>query len=876
MANDNAAKKTSLIHKISTKILLFILVGIVLIMGVFFYTSYVVVTSVYETFFSDKTIFVNHVIATQIGGSELIPYIEAITADLEFRKDQLAFFEARQRLRELENEPPSEETDLLWEQVHLFFQKNRRFKDENYERIQTMLEDLRVASGAKYLYIFADTGLPGFLTYIVDAHPPGDYQFRLDVDSLGTVAPIEDFYGSEHAFASKLHSESVIHDAHEYYGELFSSFSPLFDNQGNVVAVIGTDFDLSEMNRRIWVMLMTQIQTAVAGSSLLILVLYFLLRRIVVKPIVVLTNTAASIADGHVYATLPPWLLRQKDEMGRLGRALSSMAGTSQNLLSDAKHLFDAAMAGKLDARIEPSNFKGDFALFARQINDTLDIIGMYFDSMPEAIFILDTRLDLAFRNKQYINIFGHMTPKEVVRVILCDQTQLENADPLDEKWNDILAKGVYTTSTQVSMRGGADEYFAFTCCDLVLNGVKRGSVVIAGNITALMEEKAKAQSASQAKGEFLSRVSHELRSPMNVIIGMAKLGLKNADGPSRERFENIVSASGHLLRVINDVLDMSSIESGKLTIRYASFNLRGLVYDCTELLRQQAEEKNISLSANIDPGIVSEVFGDGPRLSQILINLLTNSIKFTEAGGRITVSTTALPEDGDNLFILFSVEDTGIGMSEDFMRKMFVPFEQEDGYLQRRHQGTGLGLSICNSLVGLMGGTLEVESRLGEGSRFFFAIPFLKTEDGPREAADTDTELSFDFSGLRLLLVDDIAMNRLILIESLADTKIAVTEAGDGAEALKILKNSPEGYFDVIFMDIQMPRMDGYQATKAIRALARKDAKLPIIAMTANALKEDVELALAHGMTDHISKPVDLDTCARTLSKIAGAKKKM
>jgi CheY-like chemotaxis protein len=172
------------------------------------------------------------------------------------------------------------------------------------------------------------------------------------------------------------------------------------------------------------------------------------------------------------------------------------------------------------------------------------------------------------------------------------------------------------------------------------------------------------------------------------------------------------------------------------------------------------------------------------------------------------------------------------------------------------------------------MGGALKVESQLGVGSCFTFTIPFLKADEELSETTGADTETLLDFAGLRLLLVDDIALNRLILIESLADTGIAVTEAGDGVEALKIFEQSTEGYFDVVFMDVQMPHMDGYQATEAIRALPRKDSDLPVIAMTANALKEDVEQALAHGMTEHISKPVDLDACARTLAKIAETKR--
>jgi CheY-like chemotaxis protein/nitrogen-specific signal transduction histidine kinase len=415
---------------------------------------------------------------------------------------------------------------------------------------------------------------------------------------------------------------------------------------------------------------------------------------------------------------------------------------------------------------------------------------------------------------------------------------------------------------------------FTFTCCDLVLNGIKRGTLVIASDITELMREKAKAQNASKAKGEFLSRVSHELRSPMNVIIGMAKLGLKDGTSSSHERFQNIVSASDHLLRIINDVLDMSRIEAGKIEIKYAQFNIRKVIVDCCSLLKQQAEDKQVALTYSVASDVANEAVGDSSRLSQVIVNLLTNSVKFTEGGGRITLSATSAASDDENLNIAFSVEDTGIGMSEEFMRKMFTPFEQEDQYLQRRYQGTGLGLSICHRLVGLMGGAIEVTSELQVGSKFTFTLPFMRAEEETDATREAETDAVCDFSNIHLLLVDDIALNRMIMAESLADTGIHVAEAGDGAEAVKLFQESEEGYFDIIFMDLQMPLMDGYQATEAIRALPRKDAPYVFIAaMTANAMQEDVEQALSQGMNAHLAKPIDIDACIRVIAKVAASK---
>jgi CheY-like chemotaxis protein len=214
--------------------------------------------------------------------------------------------------------------------------------------------------------------------------------------------------------------------------------------------------------------------------------------------------------------------------------------------------------------------------------------------------------------------------------------------------------------------------------------------------------------------------------------------------------------------------------------------------------------------------------------------------------------------------------------MSEEFMQKMFTPFEQEDRYIQRRYQGTGLGLSICHRLVTLMGGVITAASTPGMGSVFTLTLPFKYAAEGQGEAGDGQEALgpeddlaAYDFSGVRMLLVDDIALNRTILRELLADTNIDVMEANDGAEALELFKKSEEGYFHIVFMDVQMPVMDGYEATEAIRALGRKDAAtVPIMALTANAMPKDMEQALSHGMNGHLSKPIDLDACLQAIAE--------
>jgi len=286
-------------------------------------------------------------------------------------------------------------------------------------------------------------------------------------------------------------------------------------------------------------------------------------------------------------------------------------------------------------------------------------------------------------------------------------------------------------------------------------------------------------------------------------------------------------------------------------------------------MLTQRAGENNNRLLQKIDPGIPSALSGDEFRIKQILLNLLSNSVKFTK-DGTITAEVKLVEKSGEKYFVEFSVTDTGIGMSKEFLEKIFVPFEQEENYLSRNYQGTGLGLSISNNLVALMGGIMTVESELEKGSRFVFILGFEAAEFRPATVSITKTCLAENVSmeGRNILLVDDIEINRSIIIEVLSGTGLEIDQAADGDECLNKYLESPPHHYDCVLMDVQMPKMDGYKATEAIRTSGRDDCNLPIIAMTANALKEDITAALKSGMTDHLAKPIDFDLCVRTVRK--------
>lgn len=386
---------------------------------------------------------------------------------------------------------------------------------------------------------------------------------------------------------------------------------------------------------------------------------------------------------------------------------------------------------------------------------------------------------------------------------------------------------------------------------------------------TAELEVQTRAaQQASQAKSDFLSRMSHEIRTPLNAIIGMAQISQRVPDVPEKAKSANneIISASHHLLGILNDILDMAKIESGKFSLIDEPVSIPSAMREVAEIIAQRCEEKNIHFETNIYTLPDGVVKGDKLHLKQILINLLGNSVKFTHEGGHIRFWVEHEVETDTRIDLRFMVEDDGIGMSAEQISGLFVPFTQADHSIAVRYGGTGLGLAISQSMVRGMGGDIQVESEPGKGSRFWFTIPFTKSTESCDEPIKPEMP---NLHGKRVLIVEDVEINRFILAELLGGTGLLLEEAENGRVALERFAASDDGYFDLIFMDIQMPEMNGYESTRAIRALPRADAStVPIIAMTANAFHEDVARAYEYGMNAHVAKPLDVDLILRTLAE--------
>ena len=390
-------------------------------------------------------------------------------------------------------------------------------------------------------------------------------------------------------------------------------------------------------------------------------------------------------------------------------------------------------------------------------------------------------------------------------------------------------------------------------------------------------KETIKAHERSKAKTVFLSNMSHDIRTPMNAIIGY--INLAKEDNVSHEELKEylgkIEASSHHLLALINDVLEMSRIESGKIELEKTPLNLKAFFDEIRDLFTTQMSEKGINYSVDTAQIRNEYVYCDKNRLNRMLLNLLSNAYKFTPTNGEVSVkviqTNTSEPEKAS---YEIRVKDSGIGMSDEFAQKVFEAFEREKDSTVDTIQGTGLGMSIVKGIVDLMGGTIEVNTKKGSGTEFVINLSFLiQTEEDIKKNYEEEKQKNLakvDFTGKRVLLVDDIQVNRMISAKLLEKSGFAVETAENGQEAVDKVKNAKAGYYDVILMDIQMPVMDGYEASAAILKLNDKEkASVPIIAMTANAFAEDKKRALDAGMKGHIAKPIDIKNLLDTLSEI-------
>lgn len=477
------------------------------------------------------------------------------------------------------------------------------------------------------------------------------------------------------------------------------------------------------------------------------------------------------------------------------------------------------------------------------------------------------------------VRLLGIPEEEVLADVTVLEEMQNREATVMDGLDQIAIGDSLRSDGYRINRLTGEWRWYYTTVYHEVLEGSEKYIMVLSDrtdeklNDERLLQALDVAQNANAAKSSFLSSMSHDIRTPLNGIIGMTAIARASMESRSRveDCLNKIAFSSKHLLGLINDILDMSKIESGKMTLNYERFSIEELVKGVMEIIRSQAAAKEQELKTEIavHNGAVQ---GDTLRLNQVLLNLLSNAVKYTPNGGHILFRVEELEKaPANHNGYRFIVKDDGQGMSEEFLSTIFEPFSREKTAAVAKIQGTGLGMSICKGIVDLLGGVIRVESRQGEGSTFTVELS-LRTAEGTVSACGEKSgqQAAFDYSGRKFLIAEDNDLNAEIICELLAMNGAHTVLTKNGEEVLRKFKESEIGSFDAVLMDVQMPVMNGYESAKAIRALDRPDAAtIPVIAMTADAFAEDIERAKRAGMNAHVAKPLDMEVLSGVLAEV-------
>ena len=600
------------------------------------------------------------------------------------------------------------------------------------------------------------------------------------------------------------------------------------------------------------------------------------LSKKITDPILKLTEDAALIGRGNLSHTLDAGT---GDELDKLAEAFNSMIVSIKSITAE-KELADETALKAIEEKDMHSNL--------RNILNALDVMIYVTDRNTDEILFMNDNM------KRHYGIEGNCVGQLCYRILQKDRDQRCDFCPcflLEKEPDKAIVWEEHSTLTHRIYRN-IDRYIDWPDGQTVH---MQHSV----DTTELVSAKELAEQSSRSKSAFLANMSHEMRTPMNAIIGMTLIGKRSETVEEKNHALNkIGDASTHLLGLISDILDMAKIEAEKLEVVLVEFHFEKLLQKVLAMIHFRADEKQQKLIVNVDNEIPYYMAGDDQRLAQVLANLLSNAVKFTPEGGEIRLDAFLVKgsfdsrETGDDFELRIEITDSGIGISSEQQEKLFEAFEQGQSGTSREYGGTGLGLAISKRIVELMGGRIWIESELGKGAKFIFTVKMSHGEKSEATADEYSEEDSAFHSGdmsagefkrKKLLVAEDIEINREILIALLEDSGLVIDCAENGQEAVDMIAANP-GKYDVVFMDLQMPQMDGFEATRRIRALEKEFSasadsdgrilrRLPIIAMTANVFKDDIEACLAAGMDDHLGKPLDIDKVLEKLRKHLGKK---
>ncbi len=728
------------------------------------------------------------------------------------------------------------------------------------------------------------------LDYIYYVRDMGDGSFTFGIDP-DPVSPGE--FGSPVVYTDALHKASLGTPSvdetpyEDTWGRFYSAFSPVFNSGGRVAAIVTADFNADWYEAQIG-----QIQTTVITGCILFLVLSLILAFLLAeqygrqmdsvrKSLGELSKDLDSLTEDHVGKSGSTEAAGPSDpdegDIKALEKHVSELRKNLRDYISHASTQANSmitAMASDYRC-VYYANLDTDDAVCYR--GDPLDPeqtpVGEHFPYLARLTWYAENCVTEMYRE----GFLTFVNPDNV-------RSRLATEPIIAYRY---LAKRegreYYEMIRMAGVRRAEDRD------DHIVHAVGFGLTEIDAEMResmakneALAEALTVAEDASRAKTAFLSNMSHEIRTPMNAIIGLDTLALHDAglSEQTRDYLEKIGASARHLLGLINDILDMSRIESGRVILHKEEFSLGAVLEEINTMVMSQCSDKGLHYECRVLSEMDDWYVGDATKLKEVLINILSNAIKFTEAPGSVTMTVRRTAQFEDQSTLCFRVQDTGIGMDQDFLPKIFDPFSQEDGSTKNKYGSTGLGMAITKNIVEMMNGTISVESEKGVGTAFTVFVTLKNSEHeeaAPAAAPGQETasasggdEQRPTLAGRRILLAEDIEINAEIMMDVLSMEEIEADHAENGRVAVEMFSASTPGSYSAILMDIRMPEMDGLEAAAAIRALDRPDAKkIPIIALTANAFDEDVQRSLQAGMNAHLSKPVEPDHLYRTLEDL-------